>query len=69
MYSLISQNQAIYSLKLEDAEIVMLSKENQEFLYAEILNWNAFQNLTEIPLATTKRLMDNLSLSEERLKI
>jgi hypothetical protein len=29
---------------LEDAEIAMLSKENQEFLYAEILNSNAFQN-------------------------
>jgi len=68
MYSLFSQKPAILFIEvLEDAEIVMLSKENQEFLYAEIPKLERFfRILTENSLvANQERLMDNLSLSAE----
>jgi CRP-like cAMP-binding protein len=68
MYSLISQKPGnLFIEVLEDAEIVMLSKENQEFLYAEIPKLERFfRILTENSLvANQERLMDNLSLSAE----
>lgn len=68
MYSLISQKQGnLFIEVLEDAEIVTLSKENQEYLYAEIPKLERFfRILTENSLvANQERLMDNLSLSAE----
>ena len=52
---------------LEDAEVVLLSKENQEILYQEIPKLERFfRILTENSLvAHQERLMDNLSLSAE----
>ena len=68
MYSLISQKPGnLFIEVLEDAEIAMLSKENQEILYAEIPKLERFfRILTENSLvANQERLMDNLSLSAE----
>lgn len=68
MYSLISQKPGnLFIEVLEDAEVVMLSKENQELLYAEIPKLERFfRILTEKSLvANQERLMDNLSLSAE----
>jgi CRP-like cAMP-binding protein len=68
MYSLISQKPGnLFIEVLEDAEIVMLSKENQEYLYAEIPKLERFfRILTEKSLvANQERLLDNLSLSAE----
>ncbi len=52
---------------LEDAEVVIITKENQDFLYAEIPKLERFfRILTENSLvAHQERLMDNLSLSAE----
>jgi CRP-like cAMP-binding protein len=52
---------------LEDAEVVLLSKENQEILYREIPKLERFfRILTENSLvANQERLMDNLSLTAE----
>jgi CRP-like cAMP-binding protein len=68
MYSLISQKPGnLFIEVLEDAEIVMLSKENQEYLYAAIPKLERFfRILTEKSLvANQERLLDNLSLSAE----
>jgi len=52
---------------LEDAEVVLLSKENQELLYRKIPKLERFfRILTENSLvANQERLMDNLSLTAE----
>jgi CRP-like cAMP-binding protein len=68
MYSLLSQKPGnLFIQVLEDAEIVLLSKENQEILYQEIPKLERFfRILTENSLmAYQERLMDNLSLSAE----
>src|SRR6476620_7091964 len=68
MYSLLSQKPGTLFIEvLEDAEVVLLSKENQEKLYHEIPALERFfRILTENSLvANQERLMDNLSLSAE----
>ncbi|WP_298221626.1 Crp/Fnr family transcriptional regulator [Flavobacterium sp.] len=68
MYSLLSQKPGnLFIEVLEDAEVVLLSKENQELLYREIPKLERFfRILTENSLvAHQERLMDNLSLSAE----
>jgi CRP-like cAMP-binding protein len=69
MYSLLSQKSGnLFIEVLEDAEVVLLSKENQEILYQEIPKLERFfRILTENSLvAHQERLMDNLSLSAEQ---
>lgn len=68
MYSLLSQKSGnLYIEVNEDAEVVLLSKENQEELYLKIPKLERFfRILTENSLvAHQERLMDNLSLSAE----
>ena len=68
MYSLLSQKPGnLFVEVLEDSEVVLLSKENQEQLYFEIPKLERiFRILTENSLvAHQDRLMDNLSLSAE----
>lgn len=68
MYSLLSQKPGnLFIEVLEDAEVVLLSKENQEQLYLEIPKLERFfRILTENSLvANQERLMDNLSLTAE----
>lgn len=68
MYSLISQKPGnLFIEVLEDTEVVVLSKENQELLYTEIPKLERFfRILIENSLvAYQERLMDNLSLSAE----
>lgn len=68
MYSLLSQKPGnLFIQVLEDAEIVLLSKENQEILFQEIPKLERFfRILTENSLvAYQERLMDNLSLTAE----
>jgi len=68
LYSLLSQKPGnLFIEVLEDAEVVQLSKENQEQLYLEIPKLERFfRILTENSLvANQERLMDNLSLSAE----
>ena len=68
MYSLLSQKPATLFIEvLEDAEVVLLSKENQEQLYFEIPKLERFfRIITENSLvAHQERLMDNLSLTAE----
>ena len=68
MYSLLSQKPGnLFIQVLEDAEVVLLSKENQEILYQEIPKLERFfRILAENSLvAHQERLMDNLSLSAE----
>ncbi|VXB12874.1 conserved hypothetical protein [Flavobacterium sp. 9AF] len=68
MYSLLSQKPGnLFIEVLEDAEVVLLSKENQEILYHEIPKLERFfRILIENSLvAHQERLMDNLSLSAE----
>jgi CRP-like cAMP-binding protein len=68
MYSLHSQKPGnLFIEVLEDAEVVLLSKENQEILYREIPKLERFfRILTENSLvANQERLMDNLSLTAE----
>ncbi|WP_264519695.1 Crp/Fnr family transcriptional regulator [Flavobacterium sp. N1994] len=68
MYSLLSQKPGnLFIEVLEDAEVVLLSKENQEILYLEIPKLERFfRILTENSLvANQERLMDNLSLTAE----
>ena len=68
MYSLLSQKPGTLFIEvLEDAEVVFLSKENQEQLYVEIPKMERFfRILTENSLvANQDRLMDNLSMSAE----
>ena len=68
MYSLLSQKPGnLFIEVLEDAEVVILTKENQEQLYLEIPKLERFfRILTENSLvANQERLMDNLSLTAE----
>lgn len=68
MYSLITQKPGnLFIEVLEDAEIMMLSKENQEQLYLDIPKTERyFRILTENSLVShQERLMDNLSLTAE----
>uniref|UniRef100_UPI004049706D Crp/Fnr family transcriptional regulator n=1 Tax=Flavobacterium sp. TaxID=239 RepID=UPI004049706D len=68
MYSLLSQKPGNLFIEVnEDAEVIMLSKENQEELYRAIPKLERFfRILTENSLvAHQERLMDNLSLSAE----
>ncbi|WP_396149142.1 Crp/Fnr family transcriptional regulator [Flavobacterium sp.] len=68
MYSLLSQKPGnLFIEVMEDAEVVLLSKENQEQLYFDIPKLERFfRILTENSLvAHQERLMDNLSLSAE----
>lgn len=68
MYSLLSQKPGnLFIEVLEDAEVVVLSKENQELLYLEIPKLERFfRILIENSLvANQERLMDNLSLTAE----
>lgn len=68
MFSLLSQKPGdLFIEVLEDAEVVLLSKENQDDLYHQIPKLERFfRILTENSLvAHQERLMDNLSLSAE----
>jgi CRP-like cAMP-binding protein len=68
MYSLISQKPGnLFIEVLEDAEVVLLSKDNHDILYTKIPKLERFfRILTENSLvAHQERLMDNLSLSAE----
>jgi CRP-like cAMP-binding protein len=68
MYSLIAQKPGnLFIEVLEDAEVVLLSKENHDILYTKIPKLERFfRILTENSLvAHQERLMDNLSLSAE----
>ena len=68
MYSLLSQKPGTLFIEvLEDAEVVILTKENQEQLYYEIPKLERFfRILIENSLvANQERLMDNLSLTAE----
>jgi CRP-like cAMP-binding protein len=68
MYSLLSQKPGNLFIEVnEDAEIVLLSKKNQDELYLQIPKLERFfRILTENSLvAHQERLMDNLSLSAE----
>jgi CRP-like cAMP-binding protein len=68
MYSLISQKPGnLFIEVIEDAEVVLLPKKNQEQLYHDIPKLeHFFRILTENALvANQQRIMDNLSLSAE----
>lgn len=68
MYSYLSQKPGnLFIQVLEDAEVVVLTKENQEILYKEIPQLERFfRILIEKSLvAYQERLMDNLSLTAE----
>lgn len=68
MYSYISEKPGnLFIEVLEDAEIVIITKENHQFLYKEIPKLERFfRILAENSLvAHQERLMDNLSLSAE----
>lgn len=68
MYSLLSQKPGnLFIQVIEEAEVVLLSKENQDILYQEIPKLERFfRILTENSLvAHQERLMDNLSLTAE----
>lgn len=68
MYSLLSQKPGnLFIEVMEDSEVVLLSKENQEKLYTEIPKLERFfRILTENSLvANQERLMDSLSLTAE----
>jgi CRP-like cAMP-binding protein len=72
MYSLISQKPGILIIEaLEDTEIILLSKADQEKLYIEIPKFERFfRILIENSLvANQQRIIDNMSLTaEERYK-
>lgn len=68
MYSLLSQKPGnLFIEVMEDSEVVLLPKENQEKLYTEIPKLERFfRILTENSLVSNQeRLMDNLSLTAE----
>ena len=68
LYSMLSQKPGhLFIEVLEDAEIVLLSKTDQEFLYGAVPKLERFfRILTENSLvAHQERLMDNLSLTAE----
>jgi CRP/FNR family transcriptional regulator, anaerobic regulatory protein len=68
MYSYLSQKPGnLFIQVIEDAEVVILTKENQEILYKEIPQLERFfRILIENSLVSNQeRLMDNLSLTAE----
>ncbi|MGV3695641.1 Crp/Fnr family transcriptional regulator [Flavobacterium sp.] len=68
MYSLLSQKPGnLFIEVMEDAEVVVLSKENQEQLYHEIPKLERFFRIIieNSLVAYQERLMDNLSLTAE----
>jgi len=68
MYSLLSQKPGILNIEaLEDTEVLLLSKTNQEKLYLEIPKFeHFFRILVENSLvASQQRLIDGLSLTAE----
>ena len=68
MYSLLSQKAGILNIEaLEDTEVLLLSKVNQEKLYQQIPKFeHFFRILTENSLvASQQRLIDGLSLTAE----
>lgn len=68
MYSLLSQKPGILNIEaLEDTEVLLLSKTNQEKLYQEIPKFeHFFRILVENSLvASQQRLIDGLSLTAE----
>lgn len=68
MYSLLSQKPGILNIEaLEDTEVLLLSKVNQEKLYLQIPKFeHFFRILTENSLiASQQRLIDGLSLTAE----
>lgn len=68
MYSLISQKPGYLFIEvLEDAELVLLSKENQDQLYLEIPKLERFFRILiqNALVAHQERIIDNLSLSAE----
>lgn len=68
MYSLLSQKPAILNIEaIADAEVLMLSRENQELLYAKVPKFERFfRILVENSLvANQQRLIDNLSSTAE----
>jgi len=68
MYSLLSQKPGILNIEaLEDTEVLLLSKANQEKLYQQIPKFERFfRILTENSLvASQQRLIDGLSLTAE----
>ncbi|MDN5286369.1 MAG: cAMP-binding domain of or a regulatory subunit of cAMP-dependent protein kinase [Mucilaginibacter sp.] len=68
MYSLLSQKPGILNIEaLEDTEVLLLSKVNQEKLYQQIPKFeHFFRILTENSLvASQQRLIDGLSLTAE----
>lgn len=68
MYSLISQKPGIQNIEaLEDTDVLLLSKANQEKLYTQIPKFeHFFRILTENSLvASQQRLIDSLSLTAE----
>jgi CRP-like cAMP-binding protein len=73
MYSLISQKPGILNIEaLEDTDIILLSKVNQEKLYNEVPKFERFfRILIENSLvANQQRIVDNMSLTaEERYSI
>src|ERR1700761_81601 len=73
MYSLLSQKPGILNIEaLEDTEVILLSKADQEKLYLEIPKFERFfRILTEKSLvANQQRIVDNMSLTaEERYSI
>ncbi|MDB5011545.1 MAG: DNA-binding transcriptional activator YeiL [Mucilaginibacter sp.] len=73
MYSLITQKPGtLYIEALEDSDLILLSKINQEKLYLEIPKFERFfRILTEKSLvANQQRIVDNMSLTaEERYSI
>lgn len=68
LYSLISQQPAVLNIEaIEESEVLLLSKENQEKLYAAIPKFERFfRIITEKSLIThQQRLLNNLSLTAE----
>lgn len=68
MYSLISQKPGVLNIEaLEDTEVLLLSKVNQERLFSEIPKFERFfRILIENSLVTNQqRIIDNLSLTAE----
>ncbi len=68
MYSLISQKPGMQNIEaLEDTEVILLSKINQEKLYLEVPKFERFfRILAENALvANQQRIIDNLSLTAE----
>ena len=68
MYSYLSQKPGnLFIQVIEDAEVVILTKENQEILYKEIPQLERFFRILieKSVVAHQERLMDNLSLTAE----